>query len=64
MVGADVEVTFDPTKPDGTPRKLMDVSRLFATGWRPRYTLRGGLEETYDWFLQHIETGDVRLGAA
>ncbi|UDL88467.1 GDP-L-fucose synthase [Mesorhizobium sp. PAMC28654] len=64
VVGADVEVTFDPTKPDGTPRKLMDVSRLFATGWRPRYTLRGGLEETYAWFLQHIETGDVRLGAA
>ena len=46
MVGADVEVTFDPTKPDGTPREPMDVSRLFATGWRPRYTLRGGLEET------------------
>lgn len=64
VVGADVEVTFDPTKPDGTPRKLMDVSRLFATGWRPRYTLRGGLEETYAWFLQHIEEGDVRLGAA
>lgn len=64
VVGADVEVTFDPTKPDGTPRKLMDASRLFATGWRPRYTLRGGLEETYAWFLQHIETGDVRLGAA
>ena len=64
VVGADVEVTFDPTKPDGTPRKLMDVSRLFATGWRPRHTLRGGLEETYAWFLQHIETGDVRLGAA
>jgi GDP-L-fucose synthase len=36
VVGLDAEITFDPTKPDGTPRKLMDASRLFATGWRPR----------------------------
>ena len=50
-------LTFDATKPDGTPRKLMDVSRLFATGWRPRYSLQSGLEQTYAWFLQHIETG-------
>ncbi|TIP69155.1 MAG: GDP-L-fucose synthase, partial [Mesorhizobium sp.] len=45
-------------------RKLMDVSRLFATGWRPRYSLQSGLEQTYAWFLQHIEKGDLRLGAA
>jgi len=63
VVGADAEITFDPTKPDGTPRKLMDVSRLFATGWRPRYSLRSGLEQTYAWFLQHVEKGDIRLGA-
>ena len=63
VVGADAEITFDPTKPDGTPRKLMDVSRLFATGWRPRYSLRSGLEQTYVWFLQHVEKGDIRLGA-
>ena len=63
-VGADAAITFDPTKPDGTPRKLMDVSRLFATGWRPRYSLRGGLEQTYAWFLEHVGKGDVRLGAA
>ena len=63
VVGADAEITFDPTKPDGTARKLMDVSRLFATGWRPRYSLRSGLEQTYAWFLQHVEKGDIRLGA-
>lgn len=63
VVGADAEITFDPTKPDGAPRKLMDVSRLFATGWRPRYSLREGLEQTYQWFLDHVGKGDVRLGA-
>lgn len=63
IVGGDVEIAFDPTKPDGTPRKLLDVTRLFATGWRPRYSLRSGLEQTYAWFLQHMEAGQVRLTA-
>ena len=63
VVGVEATVTLDATKPDGTPRKLMDVSRLFATGWRPRYSLRDGLEQTYAWFLRHVEEGDVRLGA-
>ena len=63
VAGAEAEITFDPTKPDGTPRKLMDVSRLFATGWRPHFSLRGGLEQTYAWFLDHVGKGDVRLGA-
>jgi len=62
VVGADAEIIFDATKPDGTPRKLMDVSRLFATGWRPRYSLRSGLEQTYAWFLEHVESGQIRLG--
>ncbi len=63
VVGGDAKITFDTTKPDGTPRKLLDVSRLFATGWRPRYSLRSGLEQTYAWFLRHIEAGQVRLSA-
>ena len=62
VVGAAASIAFDPTKPDGTPRKLMDVSRLFATGWRPAYSLRRGLEQTYAWFLEHVEGGDIRLG--
>jgi len=64
VAGVEATIAFDTTRPDGTPRKLMDVSRLFATGWRPRYALRSGLEQTYAWFLQHVEKGDVRLGAA
>jgi len=64
VVGAEATIVFDATKPDGTPRKLMDVSRLFATGWRPRHSLREGLEQTYAWFLAHIETDAIRLGSA
>lgn len=60
VVGFEGRIETDPTKPDGTPRKLMDVSRLTAAGWRPRYDLRSGLEHTYAWFLEHIEKGDAR----
>jgi GDP-L-fucose synthase len=62
VVGVDVELVFDPTKPDGTPRKLLDVSRLFSTGWRPRYTLRSGLEQTYEWFVSGMD--ELRIGKA
>lgn len=44
---------FDTSKPDGPPRKLLDVSRLHALGWRHRIGLREGLASTYEWFLQH-----------
>jgi len=56
-VGYEGAITFDRTKPDGTPRKLLDVSRLFALGWRPRIGLREGLAETYAWFQQHLDVG-------
>ncbi len=46
-------LTFDPSKPDGTPRKLLDVSRMRALGWRPGIGLREGLADTYRWFLEH-----------
>ena len=42
---------FDSDKPDGTPRKLLDVSRLHALGWRHRIELRRGIADTYDWFV-------------
>jgi GDP-L-fucose synthase len=47
VVGYAGELRFDPGKPDGTPRKLLDVSRMTALGWRARILLREGLQETY-----------------
>jgi GDP-L-fucose synthase len=47
---------FDTTKPDGSPRKLLDVSRLHALGWRHRIALREGLAATYEWFVQHHDS--------
>jgi GDP-L-fucose synthase len=52
-------LTFDTTKPDGAPRKLLDVSKLHARGWRHTIPLDAGIRSTYDWFLQH--QADVRL---
>jgi GDP-L-fucose synthase len=49
VVGFDGRIRFDPSKPDGTPRKMLDSSRMFGLGWRPRHTLSGGLRETYEW---------------
>ena len=51
----DAEIVYDRDKPDGTPRKLMDTSRLTALGWRPSIGLREGLEQTYRWFLENRE---------
>lgn len=53
VVGFDGELTFDTTRPDGAPRKLLDVSRMTALGWTARMPLRQGLEDAYRWFLAH-----------
>ncbi|MBK1646661.1 GDP-fucose synthetase [Thiocapsa imhoffii] len=53
VVGFTGEICFDPTKPDGTPRKLLDVRRLTELGWTARMGLRDGLADTYAWFLGH-----------
>ncbi|EJL8258691.1 GDP-L-fucose synthase [Vibrio cholerae] len=53
VVGFKGKVIFDTTKPDGTPRKLMDVSRLAALGWQYRVDLEAGLRLTYQWFLDN-----------
>jgi GDP-L-fucose synthase len=50
-VGFAGRLTFDPSKPDGTPRKLMDSSRIAELGWRPQITLEDGVKSTYEWFL-------------
>lgn len=49
----DATLRFDPSMPDGTPRKLLDVSRLHNLGWRHRVGLREGIESTYAWFCEH-----------
>jgi GDP-L-fucose synthase len=51
IVGFSGSVRFDPGKPDGTPRKLLDTSRLEALGWRPRIELLDGIRATYEWYL-------------
>jgi len=51
ILGFDGTLVFDPTKPDGTPRKLMDSSHLFHLGWKPKIPLREGIAQAYDWFL-------------
>jgi GDP-L-fucose synthase len=54
VTGYGGRLAFDPSKPDGTPRKLLDVSRLRTLGWHPRIQLPQGLRDTYKWF---VDTG-------
>jgi GDP-L-fucose synthase len=60
IVGYKGTLGFDTSKPDGTPRKLLDSSRLHSTGWRPSVSLRDGIARTYEWFLEHHD--EARLG--
>ena len=53
ITGYHGSIVTDPSKPDGTMRKLMDVSRLSRLGWRARIGLKEGIEQTYQWFLEH-----------
>ena len=56
VVGVKPRLRFDSAKPDGTPRKLLDVSRLHALGWHHRIVLSDGLASTYDWYLKNVAT--------
>lgn len=56
VVGFEGEIKFDASKPDGTPRKLLDVSKLQELGWTYSITLDDGLQGTYDWYKQNIES--------
>ena len=51
VVGFDGDLVNDETKPDGTPRKMLDSSRLHSLGWTPRWSLREGIADAYEWFL-------------
>ena len=56
IVHPDAELVFDTTKPDGTPRKVLDVSRLAGLGWTPSIPLRDGIVSTYEWFLEQQDS--------
>ena len=56
LVAPGVTISFDTSKPDGTPRKLLDVGRLDRLGWRRRIELRDGLASTYQWFCEQVGT--------
>ena len=55
VIGYKGELVFDSSKPDGTPRKLLDVSRLQTLGWQARIGLKAGLAETYQWFVENTD---------
>ena len=63
VVGYDGPVEWDSSKPDGTPRKLMDTSRLREHGWSPRISLEDGIRSTYEWFLGARESHLARLAS-
>lgn len=57
VTGYQGEVVLDPSKPDGTPRKVTDISRILSTGWRPKIDLETGIRRTYEWFCEQYEAG-------
>jgi GDP-L-fucose synthase len=56
IVGHQGEIIWDSTKPDGTPRKLMDVSKMEQAGWKAKVGLEEGIKLTYEWFLNNSNT--------
>ncbi len=60
-VGFEGEIVMDASKPDGTMRKLTDISRIKALGWEPKISLEAGLKETYEWFCKKYESGDYTV---
>jgi GDP-L-fucose synthase len=55
VVGFDGELAWDTSKPDGTPRKLLDITKVKALGWKPSIPLRDGIKQTYEWFLANYD---------
>lgn len=61
VVGFEGEIVFDAEKPDGTPRKLVDVSRIAALGWKAEIELVDGIKDAYDWFLQNVDSANGKI---
>ena len=60
VVGYEGTLDYDVSKPDGTPRKLLDVSRLTELGWKPAWSLEDGIRATYEWYLR-TEVDNIRV---
>ncbi len=54
IIGFEGELRFNPEYPDGTPRKLLDVSKLKALGWKPKISLEEGIRRTYEWYVSRL----------
>jgi GDP-L-fucose synthase len=63
-IGFEEAFRFDASKPDGTPRKVLDVSRLTALGWRPQVPLETGISITYDWYRRHVAEDTLAVAGA
>jgi len=61
VVGFQGELAFDASQPDGTPRKLLDVTRIKSLGWEPQIPLRVGIEQTYLWYLQSLDKREIAV---
>ena len=61
VVGFKGDINFDKSKPDGTPRKLLDVTRINQIGWKSRTNLFEGIRSTYKWYIENINSGNIRL---
>jgi GDP-L-fucose synthase len=60
VVGCSAKIVYDSSKPDGTPRKLLDVSQLDALGWRARIAIREGIAQTYQAYLNSADANQMR----
>jgi GDP-L-fucose synthase len=60
IVGYTGRLEFDPTKPDGTPRKLLDVGKIHGLGWKAQIGLREGLTSTYEWYREQLDAGQLQ----
>jgi GDP-L-fucose synthase len=61
LAGFKGEISWDSSKPDGTPRKVLDVSRINSLGWKPTIRLEEGIQSTINWFRTAVEKGEARL---
>jgi len=64
VIGYEGELVFDTSKPDGPPRKALDSARLAELGWTPKYSLREGLQQTYEWYRREFGDAGSNVGAA